>query len=335
MKVVYVLPHASLCGGVKVIAEHVAGLCARGIDAAVWGLSGDFGWFSRPVPHALFPSTDALGAAVQAEPDARVVATFWVTASWVPPNLRGASRGFYLIQDHDELTYGGSTAGTSYRLGLTHVTEGDFVTAEITRLYGTPCRNVGIGIDPAVYAPLPMVRERYRVLTPHRTHSAGPAGLKGWDVARAALRALAAADPRASVVTFGVEGAPAIDWMPHIHLHHPPDAKLRELYAQSGVFLSASRHEGFGLPMLEAMACGCPVVCTDANGNREFCRDGATALVSPPGDPGPLAANLGRVLADPGLAARVGGGGLAESKRYRWPAVLDKLTSVLFAPGPE
>ena len=329
MRVVYLLPHAGMCGGVKVIAEHVTGLCARGIDAAVWGLTGGFGWFPRPVPYFVFPSTDALGAAMQTETDARFVATFWITASWVPPNLRGASRGFYLIQDHDELTYGGSSAGTSYRQGLTHITEGKFVTNEITRLYGTPCRNVGIGVDSNVFAPLPMIRERFRVLTPFRTHSAGPAGLKGWDVAETALRKLAAAEPRASVVTFGIEGGPVVDWMPHIHLHYPSDAKLRELYAQSGVFLSASRHEGFGLPMLEAMACACPVVCTDANGNREFCRDGATALVSPSGDADGLAGNLARVMGDPGAASRIGAAGLAESTRYRWTEVIDRLVAVL------
>lgn len=328
MKVVYLLPHASLCGGVKVIAEHVAGLIARGHEAVVWGLTGDFSWFPRHVPHHQFGSTDELGAAMQTLTGAKFVATFWVTASWIPGNLRGQSKGFYLIQDHDELTYGGSTAGTSYRLGLTPITEGAFVTEEIERLYGAKCHNVGIGVDPEVYWPLPFVRERYRVLTPYRP-GAGPNDLKGWDAAADALRQLAASCSRVSVVTFGGDGSPRIDWMPHIHLDSPSDGKLRELYSQSGVFLSASRREGFGLPMLEAMACGCPVVCTDSGGNREFCRDGDTALVRDQGDAGGLARAMKTVTDDDRLRNSLAVNGSTAAANYRWPAVLDKLEGVL------
>ena len=45
------------------------------------------------------------------------------------------------------------------------------------------------------------------------------------------------------------------------------------------MFVQTSRHEGFCLPVLEAMAAGAPVVCTDADGNRDFCRDGENCLM--------------------------------------------------------
>ena len=254
MKIVYVLPGASLCGGVKIIGEHITRLAARGHDAEVWHLGGDWAWFPRPVPHRKFPHTDQLGAALQSFSGVKV-ATFWTTASWVASNLLPGERGYYLVQDEDELTYSGSFAGTSYRLGLVPITEGAFVTESIEKKYGATCHNVGIGIDHRTFRPLPMIREQFRVLTPSRTTSAGPAKLKGWDLAQSSLRELARAEPQSSLVTFGVEPAPKIDWMPHIHIQRPSDRKLRELYSQAGVFLSASRHEGFGLPMLEAMAC--------------------------------------------------------------------------------
>lgn len=254
------------------------------------------------------------------------MATFWVTASWVAANLLPGERGYYLCQDEDELTYSGSDAGTSYRLGLTLVTESEFVTAELERKYGARCHNVGIGIDPAVFRPLPFVRERFRVLTPARTTSAGPAGLKGFDVALDALRHLARVEPRASVVTFGMEPAPRVDWMPHAHVRAPSDRKLRELYSQSGVFLSCSRHEGFGLPMLEAMACSCPVVCTDSHGNREFCRHDETALVA--ATPESLAVCLRGVMWFGEVFSRLSAAGVKESSRYRWGPVLDRLEAL-------
>lgn len=329
MMIVYVLPHANLCGGVKVIAEHVTGLCARGHTAEVWGLTGDFGWFPRHVPHRHFPSTDDLGAALRVTRAAKV-ATFWITASWIPPNLMEGEKGFYLVQDEDELTYGGSTHGSSYKLGLVNITESEFVTNEIERKHGVKCHNVGIGIDHTVFRPLPFIRERKRVLTPARTTSAGPAGLKGWDVAIESLRIVAARDPEASLVTFGVEDVMPVGFMPHVHLQCPSDRKLRELYSQSGVFLSCSRHEGFGLPQLEAMACGCPTVCTDAHGNREYARNGETSLMSGH-DPERLAENMIRVMHEPELAARLSAAGIGEASRYRWGPVIERLEGILAA----
>lgn len=327
MKVVYVLPGAALAGGIKVIGEHVTGLAARGHAAEVWQLGGSWEWFGRPVPHRVFGHTDHLGAALQGFRGVKV-ATFWTTASWVAPNLLPGERGFYLVQDLDQRTYSGDDSGTSYRLGLTAVTESDSVQEDLRRSYGVEGVNVGIGIDHRTFRPLPMIRDKLRILTPARTTSAGPAGLKGWDLAVAALKLLAAREPRASLVTFGVEDVRPVGFMPHVHVRRPSDLKLRELYSQSGVFLSASRHEGFGLPMLEAMACGLPVVATDSGGNREFCRHEDTALVCRQRTAGGLAAHLARVLADERLAARLSAAGLAEADRYRWPAVVDRLERV-------
>ena len=312
MKVVYVLPHAGRCGGIRVIAEHCSRLAARGHDAQVWGLSGSFaGWFPRPVRHRLFPHTDPLGAALQGFAGVKV-ATFWTTASWVASNLRPGERGFYLVQDEDQLTYSGDGSGSSYRLGLTLVTEGEWVTAEVGRKHGVPCHNVGIGYDPRVFYELPMRRDRLRVLTPYRPH-AGGGDLKGWGLALAAWRAVLAAVPG-----------------PHVHLSAPTDAKLREVYSQSGVFLHTARHEGFGLPMLEAMACGLPVVCTDSHGNREFCRDGETAVVR--ADAAGLAAGCAAVMADGGTFGRLAAAGLAEARRYRWEPVVDRLAALYGLP---
>jgi glycosyltransferase involved in cell wall biosynthesis len=319
--VVYVLPHASLCGGVKVIAEHVTGLAARGHTAEVWGLTGDFGWFPRPVAHRLFGSTDELGAALRRTKAAKV-ATFWITASWVKDNSE-LGEGYYLIQDEDELTYGGRENGFSYRLGLIPITESEFVTEELYRKYNLWCHNVGIGIDHATFRPLPFIRERFRVLTTARTSSAGPSSLKGWDISQAVLREVVSIEPRASVVTFGQEPVNELGFIPHIHVQSPTDRKLRELYSQSGVFLSCSRHEGFGLPMLEAMACWCPVVCTDAHGNREFCIHGETALVGK--HPKELAEYLVELMSNSKLHAELQVLGYRMSQRYQWSTVIDQL----------
>jgi glycosyltransferase involved in cell wall biosynthesis len=67
------------------------------------------------------------------------------------------------------------------------------------------------------------------------------------------------------------------------------------------VLVNASASEPFGLSVLEAQACGVPVIGTDAGGIPEFVTDGQTGLLVAPGQPDALAAGLSRILGAPGL----------------------------------
>jgi glycosyltransferase involved in cell wall biosynthesis len=78
---------------------------------------------------------------------------------------------------------------------------------------------------------------------------------------------------------------------------------------RTGLFVLASRSEGLGLVIAEAMAAGRPVVATRVGGIPEVVVDGETGLLVAPEDPGALAAAIRRLLADPALAARMGEAG--------------------------
>ena len=77
-----------------------------------------------------------------------------------------------------------------------------------------------------------------------------------------------------------------------------PDADLARVVAGAAALVVPSRYEGFGLPALEALACGTPVVAADLSAHREVLGDQAELV--PPGDPAALATALARVLEDPG-----------------------------------
>ena len=76
------------------------------------------------------------------------------------------------------------------------------------------------------------------------------------------------------------------------------------------------------------MASGCPVVCTDADGNRDFCADGENCLM-PEGRPSAVAADIGRLLADPALRSRLGQAGIATAGPYAWGPRIEALEHFL------
>jgi glycosyltransferase involved in cell wall biosynthesis len=100
------------------------------------------------------------------------------------------------------------------------------------------------------------------------------------------------------------------------------DEEIVRLYAEAEVAVVPSLYEGFSLPAVEAMACGVPLVATTGGALPEVAgRDGETALLVPPGDPGALAAALCRALEDPGLRARLGAAGRERVlRRFTWRA---------------
>ena len=94
------------------------------------------------------------------------------------------------------------------------------------------------------------------------------------------------------------------------------DAELARLYAQCSCMLFASLHEGFGLPPLEAMACGAPVVASAVTSLPEVCGD--AALLVEPTDSERIFEAVRRVLCEPDLAADLRRRGAVQARKYTW-----------------
>ncbi|MFZ6027462.1 MAG: glycosyltransferase family 4 protein [Chloroflexota bacterium] len=94
------------------------------------------------------------------------------------------------------------------------------------------------------------------------------------------------------------------------------DEDLPALYASASVFAFPSRYEGFGLPPLEAMACGTPVVCSNASSLPEVVGD--AGLLVPPDAPTALANALEQVLVSPELHAALKERGHQQAGRFTW-----------------
>jgi len=94
------------------------------------------------------------------------------------------------------------------------------------------------------------------------------------------------------------------------------DDRLIDLYQHASLFVFPSRYEGFGLPVLEAMACGCPVICSDVSSLPEVAGD--AALLVAPLDVDKLTSEITQVLRDPELHSDLRKRGLARASTFSW-----------------
>lgn len=122
--------------------------------------------------------------------------------------------------------------------------------------------------------------------------------------------------------------------MPVEEVRTPTDRDLASMYSRCDVFVSASWYEGFGLPPLEAMACGTPVVTTDSGGVRDFAINEHNALVVPPRSPTHLSRAIERVVHDTDLAAKLRRNGLSTSRLFTWEKTVNLFEKFLQSSNP-
>ena len=106
-----------------------------------------------------------------------------------------------------------------------------------------------------------------------------------------------------------------------------PRADLMNLYAHARAFIYPSTFEGFGMPVLEAMAAGIPVACSDIPPLREIAGDGV--LFFNPEDDDAIASALDRIANDEPLRARLSKAGPAHARQFTWARAAEQTLGVL------
>jgi phosphatidylinositol alpha-1,6-mannosyltransferase len=121
-----------------------------------------------------------------------------------------------------------------------------------------------------------------------------------------------------------------------------PDHDLPALYNMAAVYLGVSRQadsnvEGFGISLVEASACGLPVVAGRSGGIPDAVREGETGLLVDPTDLKAVAGAVERILGDPVLARKLGDGGRQAVESYfNWDRVTREMIAIAdeFSPAP-
>lgn len=109
------------------------------------------------------------------------------------------------------------------------------------------------------------------------------------------------------------------------------DQELAQLYAEADLFVYTSYFEAFGLPPLEAMACGTAVVTTDCGGNRDYVRSGENCLLVPPSDIDLLSAAIYRLLTQDTERQRLAASGHFIAQAWSWQRTADQVEAFLMS----
>ncbi|NJO40716.1 MAG: glycosyltransferase family 4 protein [Cyanobacteria bacterium CRU_2_1] len=223
----------------------------------------------RPITDADLPDADV------------VIATWWETAEWVANLSPAKGTKVYFVQHHEVFDYlPKEKVEASYSLPLHKITVSQWIADIMRERYND--FNVSLvpnSVDTAQFyapprgkQPLPTIGVMYAT-----------APWKGCDISFKAFSLASERIPNLRLLAFGSQAlSPDLPLPPGSEFAHCPSQDvIRGIYSQCDVWLFGSRAEGFGLPILEAMACRTPVIGTPAGAAPELLTDGAGILVKP------------------------------------------------------
>ena len=127
------------------------------------------------------------------------------------------------------------------------------------------------------------------------------------------------------------EGALFTSPMPCRVMTSTTDQELAQLYAQADLFVYTSYFEAFGLPPLEAMACGTAVVTTDCGGNRDYVKNGENCLLVPPSDIDQLTSAIYHLLTQDTERQRLATSGHRFAQAWSWQRTAGQVEAFLLS----
>lgn len=257
-------------------------------------------------------------------PDADIViATWWQTVEWIRDLPASKGLKVHLVQDYE--IWGGDAADVdaALRAPIPKVTISGWLMAMLRERFGaSDVTLIPNAVDLDLFsAP---ARGKQPVPTFGFVHS--NEGRKGSDIVVDAARMIRAELPSLKGLAFATVPATNVPVPDYVALEvRPSQPRIREIYASCDVWLFGSRVEGFGLPLLEALSCRCPVVATPAGAAPDLLANGG-GLVMSGWEPAEMAASALKILSsDDATWRRMSDDAFHAASRRTWDAAGEEL----------
>ena len=310
MKITFVLPSLSLSGGMRVLSIYTELLQKRGhkilivstpprqptLIEQLKSLLRGRGWGSVPKKEqSHFDNVDVERRVLETNrritdadvPDADIImATWWETAESVAKLSNSKGAKVYFLQHYEAFDYipKGRVEAT-WRLPMHKIAVAQWLADIARNEYG----DLSVSLVPPTVDTKQFYDPELRSKQQQSKQSVPTVGLyysttpwKGCDIALKAFSIAAKKIPNLRLVAFGSGETPPADLpLPDNteYIMSPTQNQLRESYSRCDAWLFSSRSEGFGLPIIEAMACGTPVIGTPAGAAPELLAGGGGILV--------------------------------------------------------
>ena len=157
----------------------------------------------------------------------------------------------------------------------------------------------------------------------------GSGGAKDPDTIKAVFVRLYELRPEIPLLCFGECPRPSGLLSAVQYYRLPTVAQARRIYSRCSVWFCASRSEGFGMPLLEAMACGCAVVSRDCGGPRDFLRSGVNGIITSKDEPFEIAEEILRVYDTTGLRNMLAAEGMMTARTMSWKSAAEQIEEAL------
>ncbi|MBI9089872.1 MAG: glycosyltransferase family 4 protein [Desulfobacterium sp.] len=331
MKIIYLLDSTMLCGGVKVVFCQARALAALGHETVVICQDGFPDWFDGRVG---FIQGNIFDMEILGRFD-RVVATspLHLLALYDQPGIR--EKIWHLVQGYegglDEVAHLKEQIVAGYQLPVPKITVSEQLCNRLKTLFpGILCRSAGQGIETDIFYPGKAFPVETVIISGPLAMSVKNirAGLKAFSLLKQRYPSLELIRITAND-TQGQEESLAGP-LARYHVHLTPEQVGRVVRESRGVYLGVSLPgEGFGLPAVEAMACGIPAVLSDIPAHRSFDPKDDYARFVPVDSPLAMAQEVERLMTDTRLRRFLVKRGLEAAGKFTWSSVAIRLETIL------
>lgn len=219
------------------------------------------------------------------------IATYVETSFWLD-GYKGCNKKYYFIQDFENWYVDDSVVKDSYKLDLSKIVISEWLLDEVSTC-NQKARLIPNGFNTAIFKRNELQRNPNSLLFMWHEDER-----KRCEDTIKAISILKNQIPEVQIRIFSAFQDPNIKDFDYEFYHKATPNILAKLYNENYVYVAASREEGWGLTIGEAMLCGCAVACTDNRGFIIMAENEVTALVSPVYDYEKLAENIIRIMKD-------------------------------------
>lgn len=255
-----------------------------------------------------------------------IIATAVDTAEKVNNLSQSKGKKFYFIQDYENWNFSDEYVLQTYSLGMKNIVVSKWLKDIVDRYSSEESYLISNGIDTNIFYDKKLFRDNHSVVFQFRDVAME---YKGGMYSIECIEKLKKVYPDLKVRVISTNERPSV--MPKFCEYYKSitPEQVSDINNRSEVFICTSVNEGFGLPGLEAMACGCAVCSTSYKGVYEYAEDGFNALLSPIRNVDDMVSNIIEIFKNADLKKRLSSNAIETGIKHSHDLMSDEFENLL------